>query len=300
MKERVRWRKKRTIFIVVIIFALLFVFVGAGLYSSKYCLKVSRYEISSEKITAPFRAVQLTDLHNSVFGDNNEKLTKLVGQEEPDMILITGDLVNQTEENTYIATDLIRSLIHIAPVYCSLGNHEAGYISRYQTDLISLYEEAGAEVLDYSYKDISVGANDTMIRIGGIYAYCLPEKYVRTGEADPKESEFINRMTATENFTLLMAHMPVCWLGSGSLDSYAVDCVISGHAHGGQIIFPFAGGFYAPDQGLFVGREWGVFDSTDKKKHLILSTGLGSNEKIPRFNNTPEIVVIDFDKAAKE
>ena len=293
--------KVKVILIFIVLTAvILFAFIGAELYMSRYCLKVTRCRIASEKITAPFRAVQLTDLHNSVFGDNNEKLTKMVSEERPDIILITGDLLNQDEENTETAEELIRKLSRIAPVYCSLGNHEVGYISGYNTDLISIYEGAGAEVLDFAYKDISVGADENVIRIGGVYAYCLPEIYVSTGEANPQNVEFINGMADTEYFTLLMAHMPVCWMINGSLDLYDIDCVVSGHAHGGQIIIPFIGGFYAPDQGFFIGREWGVFDSADGKKHLILSTGLGSNEKIPRFNNIPEIVVIDFDGAVNE
>lgn len=305
--KRNRANVKLMLIVIAVMVVILFVFIESELYVSRHGLKVTRYQISSEKISVPFRAVQLTDLHNSVFGENNEKLTELVAEEKPDIILITGDLLNQDDENTEIAAGLIRKLSQIAPVYCSLGNHEAGYIARYHTDLISIYEEAGAEVLDYGYKDISVGSGTPQgtdhkaeIRIGGIYGYCLPEIYLSTGESDPKEVEFINSMADTEYFTLLMAHMPVCWMINGSLDLYDIDCVVSGHAHGGQIIIPFIGGFHAPDQGFFIGREWGVFDSRDGKKHLILSTGLGSNEKIPRFNNIPEIVVIDFENAVTE
>ena len=144
--------------VIAVMMVILFVFIGSELYVSRHGLKVTRYQISSEKISVPFRAVQLTDLHNSVFGENNEKLTELVAEEKPDIILITGDLLNQDDENTEIAAGLIRKLSQIAPVYCALGNHEAGYIARYHTDLISIYEEAGAEVLDYGYKDISVGS----------------------------------------------------------------------------------------------------------------------------------------------
>lgn len=283
-------QKRRRNRIALILLIAIICTVIIGLLSSKHCLKVSSYHISSEQIMKPVRIVHISDIHNSVFGDNNKRLIEKIEELEPDIILLTGDLLNMDNEDLHIAVELIAELNSVAAVYCSFGNHEVGYENNYGIDLKQIYENAGATVLDNEWMDLTINKN--RIRLGGIYGYCLSEEYLKTGEAKKDEVDFLNHMAETSYYCILMAHMPVCWIKNGSLDSYNIDLVLSGHSHGGQIIIPFIGGLYAPDQGWFVGKDWGIFDSEDNKKHLILTTGLGSNEKIPRFNNIPEIVLI--------
>ena len=206
---------------------------------------------------------------------------------------MTGDLINSNENNTNIATNLITSLCDIALVYVSIGNHEIEYRGNYGIDIVQLYEEAGAIVLDKQYEDIIV--NGQRIRLGGIYGYCLPAKYLKTKEANPEECAYLTDFQSTDSYTILMCHMPVCWLINDGLNEWNIDCVLAGHAHGGQIRIPYIGGLWAPDQGWFPGRESGLYYSSDNNKVLVLSRGLGSNKKIPRFNNIPEIVVINLD-----
>ena len=208
------------------------------------------------------------------------------------MILITGDLLNSDEPRTDIATNLISSLCDIAPVYISLGNHEMEYQDNFDVNIIELYQAAGAEVLEYQYEDITV--NGQQLRLGGIYGYCLPEKYLETDEADPEECAFLTGFQSTDLYMVLMCHIPVCWMINDGLEEWDVDCVLSGHVHGGQVILPLIGGLYAPDMGWFPGRLKGIFSSKTGNKVLVLSSGLGNTENIPRFNNIPEIVVVDL------
>ena len=215
-----------------------------------------------------------------------------IASQSPDLILLTGDLLNSGEPVTEIATNLISSLCEIAPVYLSLGNHEIEYRDNFGTDITQLYQDAGAIVLEHQYRDITVKGQS--LRIGGIYGYCLPDKYLETEEADLSECMFLWDFENTDRYKILLSHLPIAWLKNDALEEWNMDCVFSGHLHGGQVILPGIGGVYAPDMGWFPGRLKGVFDSKDGKRHLVLSAGLGNTEVIPRFNNIPEIVCVDL------
>ena len=277
---------------IVILFLLILLSSLLSLGFSKYGLTVSNYSLTVPKLTATIRIVQLTDLHNSVFGEDNIRLVEKVAAQEPDLILITGDLLNQNEERTDIAEDLIRALAPIAPVYVSYGNHEKGLETRWGVDIRDLYTKAGATVLEYDWLDLAINGQD--IRLGGIYGYCLPEKYKHEYPGGDKESAFLTDIQSSDRYTILMCHMPVCWIRNGSLNAWDIDVVLSGHSHGGQVRFPLIGGLYAPDQGWFPGRMSGVYRSEDGTKAMILSRGLGNTEGLPRFNNIPEILVLDL------
>ena len=90
-------------------------------------------------------------------------------------------------------------------------------------------------------------------------------------------------------YAILLSHRPELF------ETYAacgVDLVLSGHAHGGQFRLPFIGGLIAPNQGLFPKYDAGLF--TDGNTNMIVSRGIG-NSIIPiRFNNRPEIVLLEL------
>ncbi len=281
------YKRKKTTFIIAIL-SLLTIISVISLCTSTHALTITTYQLSSN-IPTSLRILQLTDLHNSEFGANNSRLVAAVRAQSPDLILLTGDLLNSDEQRTDIATDLITQLCDIAPVYCSNGNHEVEYQEKYGVDVDELYREAGAVVLEKEYQDITV--KNQMIRLGGIYGYCLPGD---TGEDWPEETAFLEDFQNTDLPTILLCHMPVCWMINGSLDEWNVDYVFSGHVHGGEVVLPFIGGLYGPDLGWFPGRMEGIFTSENKEKTLVLSRGLGTSERIPRFNNIPEIMVVDI------
>ena len=275
--------------------ALLIVLAVVGfwwLYGSKYGLEVTNYVIATPKLTAPVRIVQLTDLHNSRFGEDNARLVNLVKKQRPDIIVLTGDMLNGDERETVIATGLIEQLAGIAPVYSAYGNHERANERLFGTDTTALYEQAGAHVLEREYADITV--NGQAVRLGGVLGYCLSEKYLRSGEARCAEVEYLKRFQDTDRFTILLCHYPLCWIEDDNLEEWDIDCIFAGHVHGGQVRLPVIGGAYAPDQGIFPGRMCGLYYSRDHERVMVLSRGLGSRGSVPRINNVPEIVVVDI------
>lgn len=281
--------KRRIILFEVSILSCICVIGGFG-SSTNNDLRLRKY-----KITDPFvnniRIIQLTDLHNSEFGTNNSELINLVSSQSPDLIFMTGDMLNGDEENTEIAADLIGDLTEIAPVYFSYGNHELEWEETFQRNLKDIFEEVGAIVLDNEYQDIEI--NENQIRVGGYYGYYKqPGMLDQSDEEKQAELDFTEDFENTDRYKILLCHIPTAWLDWEYIDKYPVDLVLSGHYHGGQIKLPLIGGLYAPYVGLFPEYTEGMFEG--KQATCILSTGLGSSTWIPRLYNPPEIVVVDL------
>ena len=268
------------------------VMLGLELYRSNRMLELEFEQVQVEKLTQPLRIVHLADLHNGEFGENNGDLISMVAAQQPDLILFTGDLVKGFEKNTAVAMNLVEELVKIAPVYVSVGNHEQQHQNNFGSDLTGMIEYRGAKVMEFSYEDITL--KEQNLRIGGISGYCVPEIYLRTGEAKIEECEFLREFQDTDRCTLLMAHMPACWIRNDGISYWDADLVFSGHTHGGQFRLPLIGGVYGPDMGYFPGWLEGQYPSSDGSKTMILSRGLGNSLPIPRLNNAPQVLVVDL------
>lgn len=287
--ERIDMKTKiiRPFILLSLISVVLFVGYFLFFYMSTHGLRIDTYDIPAA-VQEPVRIVQLSDLHNSEFGSENSRLVDTVARQEPDLIFLTGDLINDDDPNLDIALNLIKDLSQIAPVYASYGNHELTYEETFHVDLAQAYERAGATFLDLSWEDVTV--DHTTLRIGGVYSYCLPPEY---GAASQKVCDYLDTFQKTQLPTLLLCHLPVYW-PSISLNYWDVDIIFSGHLHGGQVVLPGIGGLYAPDMGWFPGQLHGIYWSQDNEHALVLSSGLGSGEQWPRINNIPQIMVVNL------
>lgn len=279
-------KTKRILKTTAIIFIVLILLLGLNLFVSQKWISVTSYEYRNQKLTTSFKAVQLTDLHNYQFGKCNTRLIQKVRDQQPDVIFMTGDMLNDDEERTDILENIVRELSEIAPVYASLGNHEEAYISRQENEkLIQLMENAGAVVLDKEFRDTEIAGQQ--VRIGGVYGYVLAGEW-----GDGSEQRFMEQFEDTDRLKILLSHMPEGLLLWRSMERWNVDLVFSGHVHGGQIRLPFAGGLYDPEEGFFPTYTKGMF--TCGYGAMILSGGLGSSRGVPRVNNLPELVVCEL------
>ena len=224
-------------------------------------------------------------------------MVKILKDQKPDLILMAGDMINDVSKDSHVALELIEQVKDIAPVYYSLGNQEEDYIAKKTSDLISELQDAGAIVLDESYRDIVVNGNS--IRLGGMYdyAFALDGNNTTTKESmRPSLYRFLTDFQDTNSYRLMMAHRPDSFIFGDAAKTWDIDLVVSGHNHGGQVILPVLGGIYGGDQGWFPKYVDGIHHFKTVK-NMIITRGLGSGkEKLPRFNNKPEVVIIHLEK----
>lgn len=243
-------------------------------------------------VAQPIRIVHLTDLHNKQFGKNNEKLVEEVAAQKPDLIIMSGDMLNRDDPDTDVVVALISDLSSVAPVYFGYGNHEKIWEQNYGKNLRIILESAGAVVVDNDYLDLDL--KGTALRIGGYMGF-YPISYMTTDDdaQEALEDAFMKEFENTDRVKLLINHIPTGWIDWNYVDKQPVDLVFSGHYHGGVFRIPILDqGLYAPYVGWFPKFTKGVY--AGKQATCILSAGLGSEYHVPRFNNPPEIVVVDL------
>ena len=287
MKKRANHPILRTMLIVL---GLLFALFLYYLISSRF-LQV-RTETVSADVREPIRVVQLTDLHNAQFGDQNSKLVSLVKAQNPDLIVMTGDMLNRDDPSTEIVEQLIRDLVPIAPVYFGYGNHETTWEANYQKDLHEIFSAAGATVLESEYVDVEI--NGQPLRIGGYMGYWWqPHMTTKDPAQKEREYQFFHDFRDTDRQMILLNHIPTAWLDWHYIDRAPAGIVFCGHYHGGTIRIPVIDrGLFAPYVGWFPPYTKGVFEG--RETTCVLSAGLGNEHGIPRVNNPPEIVVADL------
>ena len=288
--------KRRHIFrnVVLAMLAVILLLIAWGLFSSYNILTVTEYEVCSEKIAGQVNVVLISDLHNHEFGHSNIRLVKRIRQLQPDLILLAGDFLNANSLDAHVPLELIPQLADIAPVYYSLGNQEEDYLNKPEgSTLIAELESAGATVLDRKY--IRTEVNGTGIVIGGIFEYAFGQDGY--GHMDksrmPKDTlNYLESFQSEQSFKIMMAHRPDSFVFGDAKDTWDIDLVLSGHLHGGHVIIPFRGGLYGGDLGWFPKYAYGEFHFSAVKTMLV-TRGLSSGyQKLPRFNNMPEIVII--------
>ena len=274
---------------IVAILTLLIIWIAYG----NTDLEIYKYNVKSEDIPSEFdnfRIVQISDLHNAEFGENNEKLLLMLKQADADIIAITGDMIDSRNTDVDVAISFAQKAVNIAPVYYVNGNHESRVSGEYEK-LKQGLTDAGVTILENSSADITIG--DEAITLIGINDPTFRMEFVDDTMEQNIAHQLVNVISDNDNYKVLLAHRPEYF------DVYAgnVDLVLSGHAHGGQFRIPFIGGLVAPGQGFF--PEYYEGSHIKENTEMIVSRGIG-NSIIPfRINNKPEIIVAELTKIAE-
>mgnify|MGYP004669979513 CR=1 FL=1 len=274
--ENIRSNRKKYIkpAIVLLIVIALLLFCS---YQNSH-LETTYYSYKAEQLGAEFdgyRIVQISDLHNAKFGKHNQKLVDRVRECEPDMIVLTGDLVDSNHTNVDRAVQFVDEIVKICPVYYVTGNHEYWLEKSEYDELMDGLIGAGVVILDDQVVEISRG--DAKFRLVGLDDKSLADGTLEALLSDEKE------------FTVVLAHEPQYFARYAGT---SVDLVLSGHAHGGQFRLPFVGGIVAPDQGFL--PEYTAGEYYMNGTEMIVSRGLGNSVIPVRLFNYPEIVCVEL------
>jgi predicted MPP superfamily phosphohydrolase len=277
---------RRTLLLILV----LIIGISVYLFWGNNFIKITEYDYSNSKIPAAFDGftiAQVSDLHNKTFGGNQKNLLAKLKAAAPDIIVITGDVIDRRHYNLDAALYFVKGAVKIAPVYYVTGNHEA-WLDEFEVAKASMIE-SGAIFMDDTEATIING--DSSIKILGVSDPDFLTTSYDQGNDVTKMSEQLAKWSSDENFKILLTHRPELF------DLYAennMDLVFAGHTHGGQIRIPFIGGVVAPDQGWFPQYTKGQY--LQDASTMFVSSGLG-NSLIPiRINNRPEIVVVRFVK----
>ena len=244
-------------------------------------LKNTHYFLAAPNCSLRLKIAVAADLH----GGDPQKPLELLKEATPDIILIPGDLMDDTalcnpEASGY---EFLRECAAIAPTYYSIGNHELACYHKETpwpipiplTDEIrTRIARTGAVLLD----------NESILREDGLRICALTSGI--NGKENKPDFDALSSFADASGVRILMCHHPEYY--APYIRPTDIELTVCGHAHGGQWRI-FGRGVYAPGQGLFPKYTSGVIDG-----RCVISRGLSNHACVPRIFNSPELVIIHF------
>ena len=279
---------KKKKFILLAVVAAVLITLVVWIAWGNTALELNTYTISSSKLPQGFggyRIAHVSDLHNAEMGKDNEKLLTMLREANPDMIAITGDLIDSRNTDIEVALQFIREAVKIAPCYYVTGNHEAR-VNEYG-ELKAGMEAAGVTVLEDAKFEISIDGETIMLI--GVNDPSYQTDYLFGDTKTVMNTKLEELHTEQDRFTILLSHRPELF---ETYVDHDLDLVLSGHAHGGQFRLPFIGGLVAPNQGLFPEYDAGIY--AEGNTNMLVSRGVGNSILPFRINNRPEVILIEL------
>ena len=262
----------------VLLYAAAFVLF---LYANNHLLGTTEYTIESDSLPTAFdgfRIVQVSDLHDATFGEGQQRLVEEIREAEPDVVFLTGDLIDSRRYDLENSLDAVRKLTAFADVYYVLGNHE---VAVNEVDEIYMaLERLGVHILPNQSLEIE--------RDG--------ERLAIVGIEDPLMGKEVGEMLDVamagldeDIYTILLSHRPEEF---EDYVEHGLDVVFTGHAHGGQVRLPLMGGLIAPGQGWLPTYTSGMH--VESGTSMLVSRGLGNSLVTQRLFNPPELIAVEL------
>lgn len=247
--------------------------------------RVTRYTYAGAKLPAAFSGfvvAHVSDLHNRRFGARQQTLLDKLAALRPDMVAVTGDIIDRRRFDLLPAVEFIEGASRVSPVFYVPGNHEA-FSGRWE-EIRTRIAQAGARVLFDG--DALLPCGDAKIRVCGL---ADPAFHRREGGAALSMRAKLLAWAEKGDFTLLLTHRPELF---ALYRACGIDLAFAGHAHGGQFRLPVIGGLYAPHQGVFPKYTSGLYQEGETV--MCVSRGLGNSMMPVRFLNPPELVAVEL------
>lgn len=281
-------KKKRKIRILTVCAAILIAFVVWVLWANT-ALVLSVHTVQSERLPASFdgyRIAHVSDLHNAEMGKDNGKLLDMLREAEPDLIVITGDIVDCHRTDIEVALAFAEKAAEIAPCYYVAGNHEERIGEEYDR-LRSGLTERNVTVLENEKTELTRGGESIVLM--GVDDPGFQVHYLSDDCAAVTENKLQDLAIEENRYHVLLSHRPELF---ALYAQYGIDLVFTGHAHGGQFRLPLIGGLYAPNQGVFPEYDSGLYTESDT--NMLVSRGIGNSLFPLRFHNRPEVVLVEL------
>lgn len=270
-----------------------------GIIKGKHNYKVLKYQLSFKDLPDAFDGftiTQISDIHSGSFR-NMEKINygvDLINEQNSDMILFTGDLVNNKADEMDDWVDVFGKLKAPNGMYSILGNHDYGDYMDWKTDedkmnnfeaVKELHPKIGFELLCNENRYIQ--KNGQKIALVGVENW--GKGFKRAGDLK-KASEGIDK----EDFKILMTHDPSHWDAQVKDNDFNYHLSLSGHTHGLQMGIEIPGFFrWSPSQ--YVYKQWaGLYEEAGR--FINVNRGFGYHAFPGRVGIWPEITVIELKK----
>lgn len=282
--------------IILIIVAVFIVYCLIEMIRELRDFRVTKYRICSQKLNGIKREkkiIFLSDLHNRMYGEENERLLESIRNQHPDLILIGGDMLVRKDGNSYDKTvHFLAKLPGICPVYCANGNHEQK-LKELPDKYEQSYEEykkaltaSGIHMLENASETVKL--DEVPVKLSGLE---IPlGVYARFGKKELSLKEITDRIGEHgDDYQILLAHHP------GYMKeylAYGADLILGGHYHGCVVQLPGIGGVISTNFTLFPKYSGGIYQEGEQT--AVVSRGLGTHSVPLRLWNWPELIVLEL------
>ena len=282
----------KIIFIFIGIFILMYLYIKYNVNT----LEVTKYVVENKKVPKEFdgyNIVQISDLHSKLFGENNKKLIQKIKSLNPDIVVVTGDLIDGENNNYNVALDFMKEISKLYRVYYIIGNHEQkSLIKKYKDEYKDYFNKLHQiDFVNLDNNKVEIVKGDSNINLYGLTVPYSCYKYLFDNqETTSIDIGFLEEKLGKvdrEQFNILLAHTPFYF---DEYEKWGADLILCGHVHGGIVRLPLVGGLLSPDRKFFPKYDLGEY--TKNKSTMIVSKGLGGSKVLIRVNCKPEIVNI--------